>query len=113
MPPPGIERIQQSFNNYRIEDGITADGSKDYARIEFFSGKVKVGRALFGDMFGRVTNVDPDGQIQVWFPFTQFATVLSLLQTQRRLLLFVDFDLGPPRVLLSGGIAARGPRKKR
>jgi hypothetical protein len=86
MPEPelGIERVKKPFDNYRIEYGITAV-NKDQTRIEFFSGKVKVGHALFGDGFVGVTGVGPGDEIQLWFPITQFASILSLLETQAKL----------------------------
>jgi hypothetical protein len=118
MPEPelGIERVKKPFDNYRIEYGITPE-NKDQTRIEFFSGKVKVGHALFGDGFVGVTGVGPGDEIQLWFPITQFASILSLLETQSKLSLFVDFDPGRPpeipRHVHRTGIAARGRRKKR
>jgi hypothetical protein len=55
-PEPGIERVKKPFDNYRVEYGVTAE-NKDQTRIEFFSGKVKVGHALFGDGFVGVAGV--------------------------------------------------------
>src|SRR5512133_2906348 len=118
MPEPElrIERVKKPFDNYRIEYGITPE-NKDQTRIEFFSGKVMVGHALFGDGFVGVTGVGPADEIQLWFPTTQFASILSLLETQAKLSLFVDFDPGRPpeipRQVHCAGIAARGRRKKR
>jgi hypothetical protein len=115
-PEPGIERVKKPFDNYRVEYGVTTE-NKDQTRIEFFSGKVKVGHALFGDGFVGVTGVGPADEIQLWFPITQFASILSLLETQAKLSLFVDFDPGRPpeipRQVHCAGIAARGRRKKR
>jgi hypothetical protein len=116
MPEPGIERVKKPFDNYRVEYGISAQ-NKDQTRIEFFSGKVKVGHALFGDGFVPVTGVGPGHEIPLWFPITQFASILSLLQTQAKLSLFVDFDPRRPpeipRQVHRGGIATRGRRNKR
>jgi hypothetical protein len=88
----GIERVKKPFDNYRIEYGITPE-NKDQTRMA------------------------PGDEIQLWFPITQFASILSLLETQSKLSLFVDFDPGRPpeipRQVHRAGIAARGRRKKR
>ena len=111
MPEP--ERVKKSFDNYRFEYGITNTTGKDLARIDFFSGDVKVGQTLFGGAIapGSFASLMQD-EIDLFFPLTHFANILNLLQTQKSLSLFVDLDPDSHQVT-GGGIMAAGSRKNR
>jgi len=88
---PTSERIKQSFEKHHIEYGITNPNGKDLARIDFFSGEVKVGQALFGDAIapGSFASLIQD-EIHLFFPLIHFANILSLIQTHGDLSLFID-----------------------
>ena len=111
MPEP--ERFTKSFDNYRLEYGITNPNGKDLARIDFLKGEVKVGQMLFGDAIapGSFASLMQD-EIDLFFPLTHFANILNLLQTQKSPSLFVDLDTGSHQVR-GGGIMAAGSRKNR
>jgi hypothetical protein len=110
---PQPHGVKKSFDNYRFEYGITNPNGKDLARIDFFSGEVKVGQTLFGDAIapGSFASLMQD-EIDLFFPLTHFANILNLLQTQKSLSLFVDVDPDSHQVT-GGGIMAVGSRKNR
>jgi hypothetical protein len=112
-PPPIGERAERSFDNYRFEYGITNPNGKNLVRIDFFSGEVKVGQALFGDAIapGSFASLMQD-EIDLFFPLIHFANILNLLLTQKSPSLFVDLDPDSHQVT-GGGIMTAGSPENR
>lgn len=105
---PTTQVISKKFNSYRIEYGITNPSGKDLVRIEFLSGKSKIGQALFGAAIepGSFAGLGQREEIDLFFPLTHFANILNLLTTQTKLSLFVELDDRQPRQVDRGGVAS-------
>jgi hypothetical protein len=117
MPEPeqGIERVKKPFDNYRIEYGITPE-NKDQTQTEFFSGKVKVGQALFGDGFAGVTGVGRVMRFSSGFQSHNSQAFLAYFKPRRSChfssISILDAPQKFPVQVHRGGIAVRGRRKK-
>jgi hypothetical protein len=92
MPPAGVVRMD--FNSFHVTYAVTNPSGKDYLRIDFFDGDTKVGQALLGDAIapGSFAAVTGGNEIHLYFPSSQFANLLSLLRSEKRLALFAEHD---------------------
>ena len=111
------ERKEVKFDAFEITYAVTNPLGKDYARIDFFYKKEKVGQMLFGSAItpGSFASYQ-DGQIDLYFPAGHYSAIIELLRNENELVLFVEFEPvlpgGTARVMLGGLASRRMPQAK-
>ena len=97
----------KDFSSFHVTYGVTNPAGKDYIRIDFFDGETKVGQALLGDAIapGSFAALGGAGEIDLYFPSSHFANLLSLLRSEKRLALFAERDTATSTIA-SGGVLA-------
>jgi len=114
---PGKERKEVTFDAFEITYAVTNPLGKDYARIDFFYKKAKVGQMLFGSAItpGSFASYQ-DGQIDLYFPAGHYPAIIELLRNEKEIVLFVEFEPvppgGSPRVMLGGLASHKMPQAK-
>jgi len=99
---------KRAFSSYTIDYAITNPNGKDYARIDFFNSEGKVGQILFGSSIvpgSYAALLNADEEVHLYFPMDHFETILTLLQTEKGLALYVERDIiGDTATVSRGGL---------
>jgi hypothetical protein len=101
--------IYKAFDSYKITYAITNPNGKDYARIDFFNGDIKVGQVLMGDAIAPGSYANLLGEeIHLYFGLSHFESIVGLLQRESGLALYVELEEGGhPTAKPIGGIITR------
>ena len=89
----GAKRVLKQFDTYHVTYAITNPLGRDYARIDLFNKKRKVGQILFGSAIQPGSYASVHGnEIDLYFPLSHFDSILMLLRSGEALSLFASGD---------------------
>src|SRR5215831_2329304 len=93
----------KEFDSFEISYGITNPLGRDLIRITFSYNGVVVGQALFGAAIQPGSYAAyQEKKIYLYFPTAHFASIWALLDSGKKLAVFVEY-LGPSDDEVSGG----------